>query len=534
MDEVEGQSEQVEGASHGPPWPPPELSPTQPPIGSSPTGDWRSPGYAPLATPRRRQVPVVIGTVIVLLAGAMAFVLTRQEDGGAAPVKQSASAEQSAAAKHPSAWDPRLVDLVDFVEKDRDLRFAHPVHVEFLTPEEFKNSAAAKAKKLTDKERRELEQSVALLRAFGLIEGDVDLLDRLIQLAEEGYLAYYDPETKRVTVRGTELTVAVKGTLVHELTHALQDQHFNLEWMSKDDMTMKEAEAAGFFSNLVEGDAVRVQNHWVASLDKKTQQTYAEQEAAGNGANLEGIPEVVLASVSSAYTFGKELVSAIETTGGNAAVDAAFRSPPTSDEQIFDAFRYLAKDQPQTVAPPALKAGETPIEDSEPGMFGAFMLFVTLAQRLEPLAAMDAVDGWGGDQMVIFQRDGRQCVRVHLAADTAADRDEMEAGLRKWVNGMPRGVASLSRVGDLIELNSCDPGVAYKPADVSIQEALGLPLTRVSLAVMVMGMSDMEPEVARCYSGKLVHEYTPEELMSAGPTDLEGLSQLAASCMARM
>ena len=528
MDEVEGRSdEQFEGASYGPSWPPPQLSPTQPPSGSSPTGDWRAPWDAPPAAPRRRrQVPVVIGTVIALLAGATAFVLIRQDDGEAAP------AEQPAAAMHPSAWDPRLVDLVDFVEKDRDLRFAHPVHVEFLTAEAYKRSAAAEAQKVTDKERREMEQSVALLRAFGLLEGHVDLLDRIIQLSEEGTLAYYDPETKRVTVRGNELTVAVKGTLVHELTHALQDQHFNLEWMSKDDMTNKEAEAAGLFRNLVEGDAVRVQHHWVASLDKDTQQTYAEQEAAsGNEADLEGIPEVILAVVASAYTFGKELVEVIGATGGNPAVDAAFRSPPTSDEQIFDAFRYLAKDQPQTVAPPALKEGEKPIEESEPAMFGAFMLFVTLAQRLDPLAAMHAVDGWGGDQMVTFERDGRQCVRVHLAADTVADRNELQAGLQKWVNGMPRGVASLSRVGELIELNSCDPGVAHKPADVSIQEALSLPLTRVSLAAAVMSTSNIDAQLARCYSGKVVEQYTPEELASAGPADVQGFSQLAASCM---
>ena len=528
MDEVEGRSdEQVEGAGYGPPWPPPELSPTQRPTGSSPTGDWRAPWDAPLATPRRRrQLPVVIGTVIALLAGATAFVLTRQEDGEAAP------AEQPAAAKHPSTWDPRLTELVDFVEKDRDLEFLQPVHVDFLTPEEYKDSAAAEAQKVTEKDRREMTQAVALLRAFGLIEGDVDLLDRLTQLTEEGTLAYYDAVTERVTVRGTELTLAVKGTLVHELTHALQDQHFNIKSLADKDQTRKEAEAASFLRNLVEGDAVRVQNHWVESLEEADQQTYGEENrASSDDANLEGIPEVIIASFGTAYSFGNALVEAIGADGGNPAVDAAFRSPPTSDEQIFDAFRYLAKDQPQTVAPPALKEGEKPIEESEPGMFGAFMLFVTLAQRLDPLAAMHAVDGWGGDQMVTFERDGRQCARVHLAAETVGDRNEMQAGLQKWVNGMPRGVASLSRVGELIELNSCDPGVAHKPADVSIQEALSLPLARVSLAVTVMSMWDIDAQVARCYSGKIVQEYTPEELASVGPADVQGFSQLAASCM---
>jgi hypothetical protein len=53
----------------------------------------------------------------------------------------------------------------------------------------------------------------------------------------------------------------------------------------------------------------------------------------------------------------------------------------------------------------------------------------------------------------------------------------------------------------------------------------------VSLAVTVMSMWDIDAQMARCYSGKIVQEYTPEELASAGPADVQGFSQLAASCM---
>ncbi|HYH48915.1 MAG TPA: hypothetical protein VEG38_05135 [Acidimicrobiia bacterium] len=500
--------------------------------GASPIPEWRAPEGTDRPAPRRaRRVPVAVGTVVALLAGAMAFVVVRQDGGEAAGAKPVKSAEPP---KHPSAWDPRLTDLVDFVEKDRDLRFEHPVYVDFLTPEEYKTSAAAEAQKLTDKERREIEQTVSLLRSFGLLEGDVDLLDRMIQLTEEGTLAYYDPMTERVTVRGTELTLGVKGTLVHELTHALQDQHFDLKPMVAEDQTMKEAEAASHLRNLVEGDAVRVENHWVESLGKTDQKTYAEQgQAVGNEADLEGIPEVIIAAMGTPYSFGHGLVEAIAATGGNTSVDMAFRSPPTSDEQIFDAFRYLAKDQPQTVAAPALKEGEQTIPDSEPQSFGAFMLFVTLAQRLDPVPAMRAVDGWGGDQMVIFNRDGRQCARVHLAADSVADRNEMQAALQKWVAGMPAGVASLSRAGELIELNSCDPGAKYKPAGRSIQEALNVPLTRVTMAVTVMAMWDADAEQARCYTGKVIQEFTVEELSAptATPADTKRIEELAASCI---
>jgi hypothetical protein len=216
-------------------------------------------------------------------------------------------------------------------------------------------------------------------------------------------------------------------------------------------------------------------------------------------------------------------------------VDAAFGSPPTSDEQVFDAFRYLAEDEPQTVDPPALRDGETPIKDSEPENFGAFMLFVTLAQRLDPVAAMHAVDGWGGDQMVSFESGGRQCTRVHLASDTPADRDELQAALQQWVGGMPAGVASVSRAGELIELNSCDPGAGHKPSGGSMQDALAVPLSRVTLAVAVMNLWHVNAEQARCYTGQAVAEFPLDRLAAPQPTPAEAqrLGEIAAGCVTR-
>ena len=37
--------------------------------------------------------------------------------------------------RYPAAWDPRVVDLVSFVEKQRGLNFEHPVFVDFLDPQ---------------------------------------------------------------------------------------------------------------------------------------------------------------------------------------------------------------------------------------------------------------------------------------------------------------------------------------------------------------------------------------------------------------
>ena len=97
-----------------------------------------------------------------------------------------------------------------------------------------------------------------MFRALGLVEGDVDLFDKSNELQGKGIIGYYSYEDERLRVRGTELTPAVESTIVHELTHALQDQNFDLgkrfEELDKADDANSSAASDGFDA-LVEGDA---------------------------------------------------------------------------------------------------------------------------------------------------------------------------------------------------------------------------------------------------------------------------------------
>ena len=67
----------------------------------------------------------------------------------------------------------------------------------------------------------DLESFEGELRAVGLLSGDVDLVEAVGTLQDEGSLAFYDPESERITVRGSDLTPRLRVTLVHELTHAV-------------------------------------------------------------------------------------------------------------------------------------------------------------------------------------------------------------------------------------------------------------------------------------------------------------------------
>lgn len=101
----------------------------------------------------------------------------------------------------PDEFDPAIVELVDFVERERDLEFLHPVHVDFLTEEEFIARLTA-SETPTEDDLLELERSVQQLRALGLVQGDIDLVAASEQLVAASVTAFYDPDEKRIWIRG--------------------------------------------------------------------------------------------------------------------------------------------------------------------------------------------------------------------------------------------------------------------------------------------------------------------------------------------
>src|SRR6266850_1699531 len=106
----------------------------------------------------------------------------------------------------------------------------------------------------------------AAARALGLPGGRNGLREAGNTLSGEGITAFYDDATDRVDVRGTDLTVGRRATVVHELTHALQDQHFDISRQG----SYASDDRNDAFDAVVEGDAVRIEDAYVDSLPGPT------------------------------------------------------------------------------------------------------------------------------------------------------------------------------------------------------------------------------------------------------------------------
>ncbi len=80
-----------------------------------------------------------------------------------------------------------------------------------------------------DEDAKRMQRSEIVLKKFGLLDRDFNLKPFLLALLKEQIEAYYDPKTKTVNLLDWISVDEQKPVLAHELTHALQDQHLDLD-----------------------------------------------------------------------------------------------------------------------------------------------------------------------------------------------------------------------------------------------------------------------------------------------------------------
>lgn len=381
-------------------------------------------------------------------------------------VPEASAARVDKRPKRPKQWDERILPFVDYVQGERGLTFKHPIPVVFLADRAFRKRVRTDQKSLTKADRAAAAQAEGQLRALGLIQGKVDLIKASSDLGEADIVGFYDPAKEEMVIRGKDIKdLDTRVTVVHELTHALQDQHFNLDKLDKQ---AKTSGATVAINSLEEGDAVAVEQAYVATLPQADQDKYygtgpANQPPPTDQAALpKGVPPIVDAIFSEPYVLGPPFIAELDNDGGKAARNRAFRSPPASEEQLIDPVAWKQHQRPAKVATPRLGKGE--VRRGDPDEFGVVALYLTLVLRLDVKTALAAVTGWGGDRYVGFRKKGKECLRADFKADTPKDLDEMGAALDAWVKAGPAGAASVERRAGVVGLTACEAKGGTEPA----------------------------------------------------------------------
>jgi hypothetical protein len=258
-----------------------------------------------------------------------------------------------------------------------------------------------------------------VLFALGSVPHDFDLREAVALLFSSELAGFYDPKLGRMVLASDLGEEMEQITLYHELVHALQDQHFDLDHAF--DWKAEQSDVQGALHALAEGDATSAMTEVFAKAAGVQVPPVSPALLQANSLLLQAspklarVPPIITRSMLVPYVDGLSFVNALRARGGFAAVDAAFRSPPLSTEQVLHPEKYLSGEP--VVAVPAIAPPPGFVAASFRDVLGEQGLRLLFEEWAPAAAAREAASGWGGDRIAVFSEGERRVALWHLAFD---------------------------------------------------------------------------------------------------------------------
>ncbi|MGH9748537.1 MAG: hypothetical protein ACRD6R_01250 [Candidatus Polarisedimenticolia bacterium] len=375
----------------------------------------------------------------------------------------------------PRAAEARtLVErLVPLVEEIRGLKFKETVSVEMADDAAARRHFEDRLRTYWPEDRMLVEQDLFL--DLGLLPQGTDLKETLFVALEEQAGGYYDPRRRTFVVLSDMPWSMAPIIVAHELTHALDDQHFDIDGMLRG--TQGIDERAGAVAAVVEGSGTLVMTLYIVreiDAGRFTPEIAGEirESEAGKAERLKSAPQILQRLLVGPYVLGMAFLLKGDLAGMPRAVapaadlERAFRRPPVSWEQILHPEKYWIEekqDPPRPVVLPDLAAtlGEGWSLAGEGGL-GEMVLAILTGPGGEPFDPTSFEDpgrwtntgaaGWGGDRWQLYRRGGETVTLLATRWDSERDAREFEAALS------PARGRLLVRRGDAAVLVAGDAG----------------------------------------------------------------------------
>jgi hypothetical protein len=337
-----------------------------------------------------------------------------------------------------TAADPRIEarQIAERLPKLRKLSFKHEVQLDVETAAQARILMRQRIRKnTTPAELADAREEGVMLAMW---PRDFDFEQASIDLVSSQMLGFYMPESRRmVLLEGDDAAlsqiVGADGkplpfphikemTLAHELTHALQDQNFDLgrlEAIKHDD----DRQLA--FHAIVEGDATLTSILYTfkglegpqarAALGEIVDMMRAQRE-------MVSVPDTITMQSQFLYGAGTRFVGYAFKRGGFAAVDALLRNPPSSTREILDPEKFYG--HPSLPAKVEIHGYEKAMAGwrvADDNTLGEVMMIATVHQTLgdaENWLPMGAA--WRGDKVLMLANgNARAIVAFVMFADHA-------------------------------------------------------------------------------------------------------------------
>ena len=326
---------------------------------------------------------------------------------------------------------PAIATVEHEVETVRGLTHTSHVGVEPVTQAQIDRRLAKNFDK-TNPADADARRSQAWA-TIGVIPTGTSLHQALLAFTQGAVVGYYNSQTKKLVYIGdTQLSLNERFILAHELTHAIDDEHFGL---SRLDGIAARCDDEAFIAALgaVEGSAQFFATQVITRFPSDGTGGASGSSGSTGGGSLAGVPPFLSNIELWPYTVGMAFIQQLDAEGGTARVNQALRHFPVSTEQVIHPNRYPS-DVPQPVNVPNLAPKLGPgWKDLDVETIGEAWLQIMLDLRLDSGTASTAATGWDGGIYRAWANGSRTAVVLRTVWDTPRDAQEFADAATRWI-----------------------------------------------------------------------------------------------------
>lgn len=267
--------------------------------------------------------------------------------------------------------------------------------------------------------------------AFGLLPKGFDLDTFMVNVLTEQVEGLYDPKAQEFYIADWSPPSDQRMVMAHELTHALEDQHFHIEAWSRAARPNEDAELAR--DAVLEGSAMAAMVDYLMQGTGRSLKDLPEFDPSmllgelENTPTLKSSPPFLRDALIFPYISGLNFSAAVLKNAGWPALSGVFEKPPVSTQQILHPALYKSGKGPSTVSLPSFEKmlGKEWAKLDE-NILGEFGWREVLKQFLDDDRAKALAAAWDGDRYATYeQKETKRLIlltRLHLDSEERAGR----------------------------------------------------------------------------------------------------------------
>jgi hypothetical protein len=360
------------------------------------------------------------GVLVLLLASLAATVVLKAQQSTApanpGPHNSTANAEFAAAAD----------EVLQQMSEITGLKLRAPLKKSLRSREQIRAYVVNEMKEDKDQAERYAGQRSA--EAFGLLPKGFDLDSFMVDLLTEQIAGLYDPKAHEFYVADWIPAADQKMVMAHELTHALQDQHFQIDDWAKAARPNDDAELAR--ESVLEGSAMAAMVDYLLQGTGRSLQDLPDIDPSMLIGDMESTPMLKKAppflkdALVFPYLDGLNFSAAVLKPKGWSALSGIFANPPASTQQILHPALYLEGKTPPKVTLPSMdKDVGTDWSKLEENIMGEFGWKEALRQFLGEERATPVSSTWNGDRYAVYEQKKTKRLLLIARLDLATEAD---------------------------------------------------------------------------------------------------------------